>query len=448
MREHLLTHKAMLLRICARQRLASQIQARSFEESFHRGTVLRFDVSGCILWGEARVIPTMKKILIVNNNMKIGGVQKSLCNLLWSVADQYDITLYLFAPIGAYMHDIPPQVHVLSCDSLFRYLGTSQKDCSTHWRDYFIRGILACVCKLFGRKAILPLLLRSQEQLQTHYDCAISYLHNGATHRFYGGVNEFVLKRVSAERKIAFLHCDYMQCGANREENNAAYKGFDTIAACSRGCRSAFIRAMPELAEKCRIVPNFHQYEKIRALAAQAPYCYADGQLHVLMVARLAHEKGVDRAIRALGYVRAQGISVVLHLVGNGPKEQELRTLSHALGLDDAVLFHGDQANPYRFMRNADLLLITSYHEAAPMVIDEARCLGLPVLSTATTSAQEMIIDRGCGWVCDNSQFSINHSLEAVLQNQSGLEHVRSLIRFSDVGNKKAMDQLCELIGK
>ena len=40
------------------------------------------------------------------------------------------------------------------------------------------------------------------------------------------------------------------------------------------------------------------------------------------------------------------------------------------------------------------------------------------------------------------------NSLEAVLQNQSGLEHVRSLIRFSDVGNKKAMDQLCELIGK
>lgn len=73
-------------------------------------------------------------------------------------------------------------------------------------------------------------------------------------------------------------------------------QGIDTIAACSRGCRSAFIRAMPELAEKCRIVPNFHQYEKIRALAAQAPYCYADGQLHVLMVARLAHEKGVDRS--------------------------------------------------------------------------------------------------------------------------------------------------------
>ena len=40
----------------------------------------------------------MKKIVIVNNNMKIGGVQKSLCNLLWSLHENYDITLVLSAP--------------------------------------------------------------------------------------------------------------------------------------------------------------------------------------------------------------------------------------------------------------------------------------------------------------------------------------------------------------
>ena len=99
-------------------------------------------------------------------------------------------------------------------------------------------------------------------------------------------------------------------------------------------------------------------------------------------------------------------------------------------------------------MRNADLLLITSYHEAAPMVIDEARCLGLPVLSTATTSAQEMILDRDCGWVCDNDQLSINHSLKKVLQNRSTIECVRSQIKLSDVDNKNTMYQFSELIGK
>lgn len=113
----------------------------------------------------------------------------------------------------------------------------------------------------------------------------------------------------------------------------------------------------------------------------------------------------------------------------------------------DFVHFYGEQSNPYRYMRNADLLLITSFNEAAPMIIDEAYCLGLPVLSTATTSTKEMILTRGCGWVCDNSQFSINRSLEEILRNRSALEYVRSQIRYTDVDNIKPMKQFTALIG-
>ena len=193
----------------------------------------------------------MKKLLIVNNNMKIGGVQKSLYNLLWSVSDQYEITLFLFAPVGEYMSDLPEQVQVLSCDSLFRYLGVEQRECAKDLRDRLTRGLLACICKLFGRRAVMPLLLRSQKLLAAHYDCAISYLHNGDPHHFYGGVNEFVLEKTDATQKVAFLHCDYLQCGANCEENNKAYRAFDLIAACSDGCRRSFVQALPELARDC-----------------------------------------------------------------------------------------------------------------------------------------------------------------------------------------------------
>ena len=389
----------------------------------------------------------MKKVLIVNNNMKIGGVQKSLYNLLWSVSDQYEITLFLFAPVGEYMSDLPEQVQVLSCDSLFRYLGVGQRECAKDLRDRLTRGLLACICKLFGRRAVMPLLLRSQKQLAAHYDCAISYLHNGDPHHFYGGVNEFVLEKTDATQKVAFLHCDYLQCGANCEENNKAYRAFDLIAACSDGCSRSFVQARPELAQKCVTVPNFHRYGKIRELSQQTPYCYPAGALHVVMVGRLAHEKGIDRALRALACVRGQGIAAILHLVGSGPKEQELRALAQSLSLADAVFFHGSQSNPYRFMRNADLLLMTSFHEAAPMVIDEACCLGLPVLSTATTSTQEMILRRGCGWVCGQSQDSINSTLEEILRGRSARERVRSQIQGMDIDNKQAMSQLEKLIG-
>ena len=390
----------------------------------------------------------MKKVLIVNNNMKIGGVQKSLCNLLWSAADRYDITLLLFAPVGAYMCDIPEQVHVLTCDSLFRYLGMSQKECAGDLRAYLTRGVLAAACRLRGRKAVMPQLLRSQKPLESQYDCAISYLQNGDRHRFYGGVNEFVLEKVHAARKIAFLHCDYLQCGANCEENNALYRAFDRIAACSDGCRRAFLQAMPELAERCVAAPNFHRYGKIRELSQQTPYCYPAGALHVVMVGRLAHEKGIDRALRALACVRGQGIAAILHLVGSGPKEQELRALAQSLSLTDAVIFHGSQSNPYRFMRNADLLLMTSFHEAAPMVIDEACALSLPVLTVKTTSSDELVSARGCGWVCENEQAALNTALTALLKAPERIQAVRARLSQANFGNERAEAAFAALIGR
>lgn len=389
----------------------------------------------------------MKKILIVNNNMKIGGVQKSLCNLLCATADQYDITLLLFAPIGDYLPEIPQKVHVISCDSLFRFLGVSQEECSNSLCNYFTRGMLACFCKLFRRKTIMPLLMLSQEKLKTHYDCAISYLQNGNPHHFYGGVNEFVLEKVSADRKIAFLHCDYMQCGANNKENNIDYEAFDLIAACSDGCRKSFVSALPELAKKSRTVPNFHQYEKIEQQANENPYRYAAGQFHVIMVSRLAHEKGIERAILAVSHAREKNIPVVLHIIGDGPKENDLHSFSQKLGLDNAVLFHGSQKNPYRFMRNADFLMITSLHEAAPMVIDEACALALPILSVKTTSSDEMILKRACGWVCENEQRSLNEALVSVLNNPEQIEMIKERLRSTRFNNEKASAAFAELCG-
>ena len=42
----------------------------------------------------------MKKILIVNNNLDIGGIQKALINLLRGISDKYEVTLMLFSPTG------------------------------------------------------------------------------------------------------------------------------------------------------------------------------------------------------------------------------------------------------------------------------------------------------------------------------------------------------------
>ena len=81
----------------------------------------------------------MKKIIIVNNNMKVGGVQKSLYNLLWTIHKDYEITLLLFHFSGAYADQLPPDVRIVTCKGLFRYLGVSQDECK-RFSDRLKRG--------------------------------------------------------------------------------------------------------------------------------------------------------------------------------------------------------------------------------------------------------------------------------------------------------------------
>ena len=112
--------------------------------------------------------------------------------------------------------------------------------------------------------------------------------------------------------------------------------------------------------------------------------------------------------------------------------------------LEQFVEFHGVQNNPYRFMKNADLLLIPSYHEAAPMVYEEARCLNLPILTTRTLSADELVSCNQIGIVCDNEDEAIESALRVVLKQPGMLEKYRN--HNLECNNTKALKEFYELI--
>ena len=175
----------------------------------------------------------MERILIVNNNMHIGGVQKALVNLLWNIRDRYDVTLLLFSKEGECYKDIPPEITVMTVKSAYRYLGLTRDD--THsMRDKLGRGFFAAITRIFGRKYAIALMGIGQRKLQG-FDAAISYLHNAGDKLFYGGCNEFVLRCVNAKKKITFLHCDFEKIHAASPYNARIYQQYDRIAACSLG---------------------------------------------------------------------------------------------------------------------------------------------------------------------------------------------------------------------
>lgn len=386
----------------------------------------------------------MKELLIVNNNMMVGGVQKSLCNLLWSLdPTEYHVTLLLFSKTGAYLDELPPTIDVVEETGSFRLFGKSQKEYTG--MDAIKRTYLAVISRFFGRDAAVR-RMRKHQPVRGHYDCAISFLNNGPKELLYGGAQDYVLYCTDADRKVLFLHSDYDRSGSHYPANDEAVAKFDTIAACSEGCRRAFVAALPELADRCVAVRNCHRYDEIRRLAEEGEVTYSPSAIHAVTVARMTPRKGIDRAIRSVAMARAAGHPLVLHIVGDGPKRSSLQQLAEELGVTDAVIFHGEMGNPYPYIKPADFMLLTSYHEAAPMVIEEARCLGVPILSTEIISTKEMVTEVQAGWVCDNDQAAIDEMLCRVLADRDGLTEIKQRLLTTPMDNSEALAQFATAV--
>ena len=102
--------------------------------------------------------------------------------------------------------------------------------------------------------------------------------------------------------------------------------------------------------------------------------------------------------------------------------------------------------NPYGYIRAADILLIPSLSEAAPLVIGEAAALGVPVLTTETTSAHEMVEQSGYGWVCENSEEGIRQGIEYLLDHSAIVREKKKFLLGLSLNNINAREQFMELI--
>lgn len=386
----------------------------------------------------------MKKLLFVNNNLETGGVQISLLNLLNEIKDEYDITLLTFFYKETYKDILPKGIKLLTVKSPFRHFGMFKKDVKGKPFQFIARTFWWGLTKIFNRSFTIKLMSLFQKKIKG-YDYAISYSHEGNQKNLYGGCNEFVLKKVEAKQKIAWLHCDFGLCGANNKKSYAIYEKFDKIVACSEGAKEAFLKCMPDFRDKSYVVRNCNDYEKIKELANKGMF-YDNNCFNIVTVARLSQEKGIDRALYAIKHCLDNGEKIKYHIVGSGIEEERLKNIVQELQLQEQVVFYGNQKNPYPYMVNADLFLLTSYHEAAPMVFDEAACLNVPIFATQTTSTDEMIVKSQSGVVCENTQIDINNKLLNLLKNKNFLQEIKNLLKQKKFDNNQIIDTFHSIV--
>ena len=383
------------------------------------------------------------KILIVTNHMRVGGIQKSLLELLKALSKnrEYEVSLFCCKKEGSFLERIPSNIKILS-ENIYA-VSTEQplSECrKIGKRCYVFRMIMSFWSRHFTKALPAFFLCKLMGKFKGKYDVAISYSQPIDDYAFCNLTNEIVLNCVRADQKLTFVHCDFGSYGGNTRRNRKLYKKFDRIAVVSESVGKRFAEIVPDVSEKIRTVYNFCDCNEIEQLAAQDTVVY--DKKTIVTVARLSEEKGLLRCIPIFDKLKKDGYDFEWHIVGGGPLRKAIEEEIHRYSLEQTIILEGEQVNPYRYIKNADYFLLPSFHEAAPIVFDEAAILGVPVLTTKTLSALEMVSDRGAGIVCGNSQDEIYGMLRIALMN-SQINQIETTLDMSV--NMLQFDAICGL---
>lgn len=375
----------------------------------------------------------MKRILIVNNNLDMGGIQKSLVNLVKELHTEYDITLLLFSKSGLLLREIPEKVKIVTPQNVYRVLGLEKNHLKKHPFLFMLKAFLLVFSKIFSRRSAMKLLGLFQKRI-SGYDAVVSYSHFPHPNYFGNGCADFVLDKTVCKNKVCFVHCDYLNFGGQTETNNRAYMEFDRIACCSDSVRERFLLGSRLPDSKVYTVRNFYDLRLVSYRSEDAGL-FDESFVNIVIIARLSEEKGILRAIEAL--VQSGREDIHYYIIGDGPQKEKISRLISEHQLVGRVMMLGEQSDPYQYLEQADWLLVPSFHEAAPMVFDEAMLMGTKVITTNTTSAEEMI---GCeqGIVCENNTDGIVHVLKSVGKSAKSIT--------GDFDNEKQRKQLDSLL--
>jgi CDP-glycerol glycerophosphotransferase len=165
------------------------------------------------------------------------------------------------------------------------------------------------------------------------------------------------------------------------------------------------------------------------------------GTTSFVTVGRLSPEKNHARLIRAFSLVHDRHPETRLILLGGGKLELELQTLVQALGLESFVTIAGQVDNPFAIMAECDCFVLSSDYEGQPMVILEARTLGLPVVTTAFSSVGDSV-PQDAGLVVPQTVEGVAEGMEKFLAGEVPAHELDV-----DDYNRRAMVEFDAVIG-
>lgn len=356
----------------------------------------------------------MKKVLFVCDSLRMGGIQKSLKTLLQSLDySKYEISLYLFN--DTYPNDLPKEIHAFKSNFLLRTIALTRKEAKEKGIFiYTIRMILAILCKILGANFVYSFIFLFTKKIGP-FDTAISYSNNGNSHSTYFGCNAFVLKKVTANKKIAFLHVNYDAMNMDNKYNKKEYPQFDKIACVSIDTKKTFLKHFKQLKNKVEVVYNLLPVSKIKG---QGNNPYPSKRLNIITASRLDNNKNVLVQLEIAKELKKY-FTFGWYILGEGPDRALLENYISNNHLENYVFLLGDREDTYGYLKYADIYISTSKSESYGLSIAEALYLGTPVLALDYPALKEIINNKDM--ICKDKE-DMKTKLINLLENKDNLK--------------------------
>lgn len=352
-----------------------------------------------------RVKSMEKNILFIIPSLVGGGAERTLINLLHKIDyKKYNIDLLVVSNNGEYLTQIPTQVNKIS---LF-------------YNDFLVR-ILAHLQKKIGFTYFFKYIMN--RKVNKEYDVAISFLDSNFTDLI------FYLKCDC--KRYTFVHSSYKTYNnfAKFYKNekyrtkliNYRYKKLDAIYFVSQDAMDEFVETFGEL-NKMGVIYNIVDAMNVKRKSVDIELP-KQKHFHFVAIGSLLPVKGFDKLVKAAKVLTDKNLEYKITIVGKGGEEAKLKNLIQEYSLENQIELIGFNSNPYPYLLNADVFVMSSVSEALPTVLIEAMILGKPVLVTNCSGCREIVDNEKFGLMAQQNEIDLANKMIQYISNPNLLDY-------------------------
>lgn len=364
----------------------------------------------------------MKKITLIHYDMVFGGVEKVLLNLLKNLDRQkFKIRLILFEKRGELLSELPEDIEIIFLN---------KKDSSN--KKNILEKIIKTIKNTIDYKKQLKKILINKNDILLILNLR------------YWIINLSILNLKN--KKIGWVHGNILNDYGNILEklNYRLFSQYNLIYNVSKEGEKDFNNKFENLKNKSKYLYNSLDITKILKLSKEEIDVKEN---YIVAVGRLStYDKGYDILIEAISLLKKEGIEKKLYIIGDGEEREKLEEEIKRLKLEKNIIIKGFDKNPYKWMKNAELFVLSSRGEGLPTVLIEALACETPIVSTDCKCGPSEILNNGEYGVLvsvENSE-ALKEGIKKILLNEKLKKELKekSLKRALDFSNEKIIKQL------